>query len=137
VLTVPLLQNIQLLVEPLKRTSSVRGFTRLSAATMPDEQHAPGGYYSARNKIPTIRQFVDNLDRDKRHRDREIEEEQKAQAAAVANGDAVAHKNKQRANDNQKTVHDPTTGHQVTIDNVDKGYIEAARNPMVAPCIPV
>jgi len=98
---------------------------------MQDEQHMPGGYYSGRNKIPTIRQFVDNLDRDKRHRDKEIEQARKVQAAALANGDAVPHKNEQRLNDDQKIVRDPTTGHNVAIENVDKEYMENAKNPMV------
>lgn len=98
---------------------------------MPDEQHAPGGYYSGHNRIPNIKQFVEGLDKDKRNRDHQLEEEEKARAAAVTNGDAVPHKNEKRLNDNQKTVHDPTTGHNVVIENVSKEYMEAARNPVV------
>jgi len=98
---------------------------------MADEMHKPGNYYSGRHRIPNVKEFVESLDKDKRDRDRQIEEEQAARDAALANGDSMPHKNETRTNDNQKTVHDPVTGHNVVIENVNKDYMEAARNPVV------
>jgi len=54
------------------------------------QQHAPGGHYSGSNKIPTINQFIEKLDRDKATRDKQIDEQKRAKATG-ATGDAVPH----------------------------------------------
>lgn len=38
-------------------------------------QHAPGGHYSGHNPVPTVKKFIENLDKDKAERDRRVEEE--------------------------------------------------------------
>lgn len=74
------------------------------------QQTAPGGHYSGHNKIPTIGQLLERLDRDKKDRDRELDQQQSA-------GGPVAHKNAaKRQSVGQKTVTDPTTGKQVVIE---------------------
>lgn len=96
------------------------------------QQHAPGGHYSGHNKIPTINQFIEKLDRDKATRDKQIDEQRKAQAAQK-NGDAVPHQQSSdlHAKENQQKVTDPTTGKEVVIENVNKEMVDAAKNPVV------
>jgi len=96
-----------------------------------DEKRAPGGHYSGRNPIPNIQRFIESLDSDKRNRDREIE---KQLQATRTNLDVVDHKEEKpsAANNNRKTVTDPTTGNQVQIENVDKDFMKAVENPMLS-----
>ena len=96
------------------------------------QQHAPGGHYSGSNKIPTINQFIEKLDRDKATRDKQIDEQKRAKATG-ATGDAVAHQQTSdlHAKENQQKVTDPTTGKEVVIEDVNKEMVEAAKNPMV------
>lgn len=96
------------------------------------QQHAPGGHYSGTNKIPTINQFIEKLDRDKKERDHEIDEQRKARAHA-GGGDAVPHKNSDlHAKENQQKVTDPTTGKEVVIEDVNDKMVESAKNPVVS-----
>jgi len=100
-------------------------------ADVPPSQHAPAGHYSGQNKIPTINQFIERLDKDKRERDKALDEQNKARRAQ--NGDAVVHHNETKQEGiNQKVVTDPTTGNQVTIEDVNKNMIERARDPMLS-----
>ncbi|KAF2148688.1 hypothetical protein K461DRAFT_261430 [Myriangium duriaei CBS 260.36] len=84
------------------------------------QQHAPGGYYSGNNRIPTVNQFLQKLDIEKKERDKAIDSE------------ATPHKNEKANKSELKTVTDPTTGKQVTIENVDKSFIERAKNPTLS-----
>ncbi|KAK4638051.1 uncharacterized protein CLAFUR5_00630 [Fulvia fulva] len=95
------------------------------------EQHAPGGFYSGKNKIPTVGQFIDRLDRDKKDRDAQIEQQRKQ--GAVNGTEAVSHQNQQRSDPSkQKTVTDPTTGKQVVIEDVNDDYVKRAKDPMLS-----
>jgi len=95
------------------------------------QQHAPGGFYSGQNKIPTISQFIDKLDKDKRERDKALDEQAKARQAQ--NADPVPHKNDApQAGENQKSVTDPTTGRQVVIEDANKEMMESAKNPTLS-----
>lgn len=94
----------------------------------PMQQHAPGGHYSGHNKIPTINQFLDKLDKDKKQRDADIDAKGKAPAGS---GDAVAHQNTLHPKENQKTVTDPTTGKDIVIEDVNQDMVNAAKNPVV------
>jgi hypothetical protein len=96
------------------------------------QHHAPGGHYSGSNKIPTINQFIERLDRDKSTRDKQIEEQRKQQAANK-NGDAVPHRESENLHvkENQQKVTDPTTGKEVVIEDVNQEMVDAAKNPMV------
>jgi hypothetical protein len=56
-------------------------------------QHAPGGHYSGHNPVPTVKKFIENLDRDKAARDRKVDEEQaQKQMSTSSTGDATPHK---------------------------------------------
>jgi len=108
---------------------------------------APKSHYSGHNPIPTINQFIENLDRDKKDRDREIDEARKAKAAALqaqkkgqipppdAQGgasDVNSHQqHKYGKEGTQKTVTDPTTGRQVVIEDVNKDMLKNVENPSV------
>ena len=115
-------------------------------------QQVPKGHYSGHNRIPTVNQFIQNLDRDKAERDRQIDEENKARAAAERasrkgqplppppasasqqgqSGDAVAHKVQHGGvKGTQKTVTDPTTGRTIVIEDVNKDMVQNAVNPVV------
>jgi len=109
-------------------------------------QQVPKGHYSGHNPIPTINQFIENLDKDKAERDRQIDEANKARAAAQRaqkrgqpatqqqgqSGDAVTHKVQQGGIEGtQKRVTDPTTGRTVVIEDVSKEMVNNAVNPVV------
>ncbi|KAK5136321.1 hypothetical protein LTR08_003694 [Meristemomyces frigidus] len=103
-------------------------------------QVGPGAHYSGKNKIPTINQLLDRLDGDKKDRDKQIDEERKQrqarQKAAGSTADAngvVSHQNEApRDSAGQTTVRDPTTGHQVVIEDVNEDMIERAKNPVLS-----
>lgn len=110
------------------------------------QQHAPGGHYSGHNPIPTVKQFIENLDKDKVERDRQIDQQSAAQKPeqkpaglttstgrdVPTAGGAQPHKTQKRAVEGtEKTVTDPTTGNQVTISDVDKSVMDEVENPHV------
>lgn len=97
------------------------------------QQQASGKPWSGTNKIPTISQFIDNLDRDKKHRDQQVADgtQPQQQNIGIANQDVtVPHKNQERMKD-AKPVSDPVTGGQVMISDVGREYMENATNPKV------
>jgi tRNA(Glu) U13 pseudouridine synthase TruD len=95
------------------------------------QQHAPGGHYSGRNPIPTVRQFVENLDKDKAARDKELDEQAKQQQQQQSQ----PHKQQERKiKGTEKTVTDPTTGREVVIADVNEDMIGEVENPhLVVP----
>jgi tRNA(Glu) U13 pseudouridine synthase TruD len=95
------------------------------------QQHAPGGHYSGRNPIPTVRQFVENLDKDKAARDKELDEQAKQQQQQQPQ----PHKQQERKiKGTEKTVTDPTTGREVVIADVNEDMIGEVENPhLVVP----
>jgi hypothetical protein len=111
------------------------------------QQHAPGGHYSGHNPIPTVKQFIENLDKDKAERDRQIDQQaregkgqtpgQKGLATSTgrdvtASSGAEPHKMQKRSVEGtEQTVTDPVTGNQVTISDVDKSMMNEVENPHV------
>jgi hypothetical protein len=96
------------------------------------QQHAPGGHYSGANPVPTVKKFIENLDKDKKERDRKLDEAAAANKTGRANGsgDAVPHKpTKMGVEGTQQTVTDPTTGKQVVIEDVSDKMMESVKNP--------
>ncbi|KAF2858133.1 hypothetical protein K470DRAFT_260132 [Piedraia hortae CBS 480.64] len=99
----------------------------------------PGAHYSGRNKIPTVNQFLERLDKDKRQRDKEIDEQRKASTAQQqfqqqdgGQGEIHPHQNELERTGNQKEVTDPVTGKQVTIEDVSDKHMERVKNPMLS-----
>lgn len=100
------------------------------------EQHVPG-HYSGQNKIPDIKTFVRNLDKEKRDRDKGLDERRKAEQQRQSHGgnevkphkpgSAIAGKEGTR-----KTVTDPTTGNQVQIEDVDADFMKAVEDPQLS-----
>jgi hypothetical protein len=103
------------------------------------QQHKPGGHYSGANPVPTVKKFLENLDRDKAERDRKIDEENVVkQKASTSTTDAVPHKaQKMGVEGTQKTVTDPTTGKQVVIEDVSKAMMNQVENPQVRESSPI
>ncbi|KAK3670336.1 hypothetical protein LTR78_009790 [Recurvomyces mirabilis] len=107
---------------------------------MADQQQTqPGGFYSGRNKIPTVNQLLERLDADKKDRDKEIDERKKVEKAqkksqsAAGDDGVVAHQNEDTGHKvGQKTVTDPVTGNQVVIEDVNKEMMEKAKNPVLS-----
>lgn len=105
------------------------------------QQHAPGGHYSGRNPIPTVKQFVENLDKDKKNRDRQLDNQmaaekqaKKAESKSKQNPEDGTrdHKMQQRSvKGTEKVVTDPTTGQEVTIADVDKGMMKEVDDPHI------
>ena len=98
------------------------------------QQHAPSGHYSGANPVPTVKKFIENLDKDKRERDRKLDEEATAQrqTAQQTGGDAVPHKpTKGGVKGTQKKVTDPTTGREVVIEDVNEDMIKEVQDPHV------
>lgn len=77
------------------------------------------GHYSGSNRIPNIKQFMENLDKDKKERD-----------AKIDTGEVRAHQDgKQKQGKNRRMVRDPVTGQDVEIDDVDEAYVKATKDP--------
>jgi hypothetical protein len=102
-------------------------------AEQQQSQHVPG-HYSGANPVPTVKKFIESLDKDKAERDRKLDEqerERKKQAAAT--GDAAPHKPQKAAIEGtQKVVTDPTTGKEVTIEDVNKSMMDQVENPTLS-----
>jgi len=94
------------------------------------EQQAPGGHYSGRNPVPTVKKFIENLDKDKAERDRKLDQQN---ASAKKNtGEAVPHRaQKMGVEGTATTVTDPTTGREVVIEDVSKAMMDQVENPQV------
>jgi len=95
------------------------------------QQQKSGKPWSGQNKIPSINQFIQNLDKDKADRDKQIDSGGQQKQVNIKNQDALPHKNQERMKD-LKEVSDPVTGGQVMIADVGKEYMENADNPMVS-----
>lgn len=92
---------------------------------VPSAQH-----YSGQNRIPNIKQFMENLDRDKKHRDAQIDSQTKD--GQHNNGEVQAHQNATpKKGKNRRTVRDPVTGKDVEIDDIDGSMIKEAQDPHV------
>jgi hypothetical protein len=101
---------------------------------MAQQQHAPGGHYSGHNPIPTVKQFIENLDKDKKSRDAQLDQEAalKRQQEQTA---SKPHKEPERqVKGTEQTVTDPTTGREVVIADVNKDMLDEVENPhLVVP----
>ena len=98
------------------------------------QQHAPGGHYSGANPVPTVKKFIENLDKDKAERDRRLDEqERERQKQTATTSEAVPHKEQKAGLEGtQKIVTDPTTGNEVTIEDVNPKMMEQVENPQLS-----
>lgn len=106
-------------------------------------QKKPGGYWSAENPIPTIQQFMENLDKDKKNRDKEIDQHAKAQPRDMRHhgqeqpaepGLQTAPPSKGKS---RRVVTDPTTGKEVEIDDVGERFLKQAEAPKARYLLPI
>lgn len=99
----------------------------------PNNTKAPGGHYSGHNPIPTVKQFVENLDRDKKERDKRIDAANQAHKSGTAGSDVKDHvEDKPKGKPGtRKKVTDPVTGREVEIEDVNADFMKAVDNPQV------
>lgn len=97
---------------------------------MAAQQQKSGKPWSGTNKIPNIKEFVTNLDKEKAQRDKAIDAQGTGQQQAY-HSEVTPHKNEKRKSQG-KSVTDPVTGKQIVIADVGKQYMERADNPQVS-----
>lgn len=99
-----------------------------------------GQHYSGTNRIPNIKQFMDNLDRDKKNRDAKIDAETHGTGVTGPQpgprgqpGQSVEHpETPRKVGKNRRTVRDPVTGRDVQIDDIDPSSMKAAQDPVLS-----
>ena len=97
------------------------------------QQHHPGGHYSGANPVPTVKKFLDNLDKDKKERDRRIEEERRGQQRVHEHGAIGSdERSSLTVKGSQKKVTDPTTGQEAVIEDVKPEIIDVVDRPKVS-----
>jgi hypothetical protein len=99
---------------------------------MAQQQHHPGGHWSAANPIPTIQKFVENLDREKKERDRKVDDELRIKQEAAPNfADVSPHRQEKIVKRHTREVTDPTTGREIEIEDVGKEFMKDVKDPKV------
>ena len=93
----------------------------------PDQQKS-GKPWSGTNKIPNIKEFIGDLDKNKAARDKQIDQEN---VTANTQDKVVPHQNEKKT-DQGKAVTDPVTGRTVVIADVGKKYMKNVDNPQVS-----
>lgn len=86
-----------------------------------------GKPWSGTNKIPTVHEFMERLDKDKVSRDQEIDSQRKA----LQHEKVEPHQNRPRQTQG-KEVTDPVTGKKVEIADVGKEFMANVDDPMVS-----
>ena len=97
----------------------------------PNERVVPsGGHYSGTNRIPNIKQFMESLDRDKKHRDEQIDSDFKK---SKKGGEVKDHIETSPAKHGKRrrVVRDPVTGKDVEIEDIDASFMKAVKDPQV------
>lgn len=80
--------------------------------------------------MPDIKTFIQSLDRDKRARDQQLDESNKTSHAK--SNEARPHQATNAGKEGTlKTVHDPTTGREVQIEDVDANFMKSVKEPQV------
>ena len=102
-----------------------------------------GEHWSGANPIPTIGHFMKHLDEDKRERhaqEKRIKEEKAAHDQAEGTSgdqtdhqeeDPFAHKARKVSQARVRTVTDPTTGKEISVEDLDDSCMDAVNNPTV------
>ena len=89
-------------------------------------------HYSGQNRVPNVREFMEQLDQDKKARDAAIDQELKQNKI---HGETKDHKNDRaeaiRRKKDTRKVRDPVTGKDVDIRDADLDFTEAVENPQV------
>lgn len=108
--------------------------TQQAQQAPPPQQAAPGGHWSGQNKIPTVGQFIQRLDKDKKARDQQIDTDaQTRKQQGLGGPDVQTHQNEVKHHSGkQQTVTDPVTGNQVVIEDVNKDFMKHVENPTLS-----
>lgn len=92
------------------------------------QQHVPGGHYSGKNQVPTVKQLLESLDSDKKQRDRKIDELNRTQNHEGAKPHRQTPTGKAET---RKRVTDPVTGKEVEIEDAAIDPMQAVKDPQV------
>lgn len=93
------------------------------------DEHVAGQHYSGRNRVPNIKEFMAQLDAEKKERDEAIDKKLKDNKN---HGEVKDHTNHEIPKDKAtRTVRDPVTGKDVEIQDTSLSYEEAVDNPQV------
>lgn len=110
------------------------------------KQHHMGEHWSGANPVPTVQNFIEHLDKDKKERDQRIDEEVKHRNEAIKkeqledskgevhegkHGDVMTHQPRRVSKEKMRTVTDPTTGKEIGVEDQDESSMETVRNPKV------
>lgn len=91
-----------------------------------NHKKGPGAHYSGTNPIPNIQKFIQSLDADKADRDKRIDQDSQ-------NGGVIDHKVAPKGEKgSKKVVTDPVTGREVEIEDVNKDFVHASKDPFVS-----
>lgn len=91
-----------------------------------------GQHYSGRHRVPNIKQFMEQLDSEKKERDAAIDSQNPQQQQQNGRrAEVKAHKNESSNNKAYRTVRDPVTGKDVGIADADVDFEQAVENPQV------
>ncbi|KAF2100055.1 hypothetical protein NA57DRAFT_75559 [Rhizodiscina lignyota] len=100
------------------------------------QQQTYPGHYSGANPVPTVKKFIQSLDKDKAERDKQIDQQSKATKAnknAPRGGDAKPHEAQSAGVEGtQQRVTDPVTGREVVIEDVNKEMMKNVENPILS-----
>ena len=104
------------------------------------QRHHFGEHWSGSNPIPTIQNFIEHLDRDKRERDQKIDEENRIKAEKRLHvppeqwSDKESDEQSQeipKSKLNYRKVTDPTTGREIAVEDMGKEAMDRAKQPRV------
>ncbi|KAH6722144.1 hypothetical protein BKA61DRAFT_628255 [Leptodontidium sp. MPI-SDFR-AT-0119] len=91
-----------------------------------DQKTGPGGHCSGPNPIPNVQKFVESLDADKKERDKTINE-------GLASGEIQDHIDQEVGiSGTRKKVTDLISGREVEIEDVNKDFMKAVKNPQLS-----
>ncbi|KIH93494.1 hypothetical protein SPBR_04042 [Sporothrix brasiliensis 5110] len=97
------------------------------------EKIVPSGqHYSGANRIPNIKQFMDNLDQEKKQRDAQIDARLQKQQPGQPGGETVDHTANDVSGKRRRVVTDPVTGREVEIDDMDGKLLKSIQNPVLS-----
>ena len=93
------------------------------------QQQRSGKPWSGTNRIPNIKEFVTNLDKEKAQRDKAIDDQHLGRSQTLEYSSEVTPHRNEKPKKAGKQVTDPVTGKQVVIADVAKEDMARADNP--------
>lgn len=101
------------------------------------QQHRLGEHWGVNNPIPTVQDFVTNMNKSQHARpskpdDPATVQHHQQRADAIEHGDVLEHEERKVHKDKLYTVTDPTTGKEIEVEDQGKDSLDAVKNPTVS-----